>query len=429
MLGSKVDDFPENFFTFPEILRSAGYETVNFGRYNCIRPNLFERMERTGDFLPEVTNHFGLNEKYDEEEFHVIKRPGSDKRPLIIAGTYPGESNPNLISTDRAVEFLSSRPGGKHSGTTGATDADSTNNTPFLLRIAYNQPHTPTLAPPPFDTLYNPDDLPVRYFDRDAYRTRSEFDRRIADLHRMDLLSDKQIRQVWKDYMGLCAYIDMQIGRVLDALEKADLSEETIIMYSTDHGKSLGEWGSGEKGTFDSEVWRVPFIWSYPSTIPRGVEEAPCGTIDTARTLLSLIGLERDIPDSWRGRNLFSAGSPNEGADVTVDPQLGRLSFGSLRHAIDDWPDLDGRLFRVAVRSIRYRFDVNWFGDGSRPPDSELDGTLFDLESDSGETRNRFSDNAMHSVRASFIAAIERWIDHCPTGEIMKNPANAGVYF
>ena len=426
MLGSKIDDFPEGFVTFPEILRNAGYETVNFGRYNCIRQNLFERMERTGDFLPEVTNHFGLNEKYDEEEFHVIKRPGPDKRPLIIAGTYPGESNPNQISTDRAVEFLSNRCSGTHSGT---GDINSLVNTPFLLRIAYNQPHTPTLAPPPFDTLYDPDDLPVRYFDSDAYRTRSEFDRRIADLHRMDLLSDKQIRQVWKDYMGLCAYIDGQVGRVLDALEDAGLSDETIIVYSTDHGKSLGEWGSGEKGTFDSEVWRVPFIWSYPGTIPIGVEETPCGTIDTARTVLSLIGLEHEIPDSWRGRDLFSAGSPNEENDVTVDPQLGRLSFGSLRHAIDDWPDLDGRLFRVAVRSIDFRFDVNWYGDGSRPPDSELDGTLFDLESDPGETRNRFSDVDLHAVRASFIAAIERWVDRYPTGEIMRNPTNAGTYF
>ena len=413
-LSRQVNDFPDGYETFPEVLSREGYETVNFGRFNCLRQSVFERNEQTGDYLSEYTDHFSLNTRYDETTYHVLKRPGPDNRPLIIAGTYPGESNPNQISTDRAIDFLEGR-------TAGAP--------PFLLRVSFNQPHTPTLAPNPYDSIYDPDELPVRFFDANSLESRSEFDRRYASLHRMDLLTEEQYRQVWKDYMGLCAYIDSELGRVLDALEDAGLRENTLIFYSTDHGKSLGEWGSGEKGTFDSEVWRVPFVWSLPGRIPEGARvETPCGTIDTARTLLSLLGIANRIPDTFRGTNLFAAEGDRESA-TPASADRNDFAFGVIRPPIEDWPELDPRLMRVAVRSSRFRLDLDWHTDGSPPPENRQDGSLYDLERDPLETRNLWASPQMGRERDRLVAAIQSWIDRYPPGAIAQDPSNAGTHY
>lgn len=407
LLGGK--GYPDGYTTFPQVLREAGYETVSFGRYHCVSDAVFERVERTQDFLPEYTGHFGLNPAYSEEVHHVLKRPNAE-RTLIIAGTYPGPTNPNRITSERAMEFLSSR---------------HPSDRPFLLRVSFNQPHTPVLAPPPFDSLYDPAELPVRYFDREAYLTRSGYDRTYADAHRMDLLTSAQIEQVWKDYMGLCAYVDYETGRVLDALESAELLDDTIILYSADHGKSLGEWGAGEKDTFDREVWRVPFVWCRPGAVPEGrIEENPCELIDTGPTVLSLCGLADRIPDSWVGRSLFEDVAGGRG---TKAPE--RAVFGAIRMCLSDCPTIDHMLMRVAVRTARYRMDVYWGMDGVRPGDSRLDGNLFDLERDPGETRNLFDNPDYSDIRSRHMAILAEWLERHPPDPRLADPANLGRMF
>ena len=212
------------------------------------------------------------------------------------------------------------------------------------------------------------------------------------------------------------------------------MGENTIIFYSTDHGKSLGEWGSGEKGTFDSEVWRVPFVWSYPGKIPEGVSvETPCGTIDTAKTLLTLLGLEDRIPDTWCGRDLFApALRPKAKADVgdkLSQSDSDALAFGVIRAPVEDWPELDPRIMRVAVRSIGFRLDLNWFTDGSLPEETAQDGSLYDLVADPFETRNLWNDATMRGVRKRLVTAIQSWIDRNPPGAVLQDPTKAGTFY
>jgi arylsulfatase A-like enzyme len=127
----------------------------------------------------------------------------------------------------------------------------------------------------------------------------------------MQELPEEKIRQMWAQYMGLCAYVDFEAGRLLSALEKQGLAENTIVIYSADHGKGLGEWGASEKGYYDSEVWRVPMIWSWPGHIPEGRKEtAPCELLDTAATLMNLTEMKDIQPGEWKGRDLFNAPAP-----------------------------------------------------------------------------------------------------------------------
>jgi choline-sulfatase len=403
MIRAAGETFPVGCITFPEVFRQSGYETVNFGRSHAMSDDVWAKNVRTADYLPQYCNHFGLNEAYDEEAYHVLHRPNPDYRPLIIAGTYPGTENPCQLSTDRAMAYLRDR----------GEDAP-----PFLLRVSYNWPHTPTLAPPPYDQLYDPDDLPIRFYDRTAREGRARFDQKYAELHRMQDLTRDQVRQVWKDYMGLCAYVDHETGRLLRTVDELELRDNTIIFYSSDHGKLLGEWGGGEKGTFDCQVWRVPFIWSWPERIPQGqVVEAPCELIDTGRTLCGLAGLEEQIPMPWRGRDLFEGEEP-----------AGAV-FGVIRSPIQDDPGFDPRMMRAAVRTLRYRLDADWFIDGRQVPEAMQDGNLYDLEIDPGELHNLWTNPARAEVRRELMHRIDAWLASLEVDPRLLDPGNAGHLF
>ena len=291
------------------------------------------------------------------------------------------------VTTDGAIAWLRSR------------DTDR----PFMLRVSHNWPHTPVLPPPPRDSLYDPADIPIRYLDAEALAGRSKRDKMFADRHRMCDLSREQIRHVWTNYMGLCACVDHEVGRLMSALEELGLRDDTIVFYNADHGKMLGEYGTGEKGVFDDQVWRVPFIWSFPGRLPEGkVRTDICELADTGRTLLTLAGLEDRIPDSFRGRDLF-------GDDPAPEAVFGQINY---------------RMMRVAVRTDRYRMDVTWSDEGRRLGEDELDGNLFDLSEDPAERVNLYDEPSHDPVRRELLERLERWqaqIDPYTVMEIKKN--------
>lgn len=372
--------YPAGTVTFPEVFRAAGYQTTSFGKRNPPGHEIWEDGETDHVLYPHYSGYFGLNDKYRDEDYGVVKRPGMN---LILAGTYPGGADtPSRALTDQGIAWLRARRPGDR---------------PFLMRVSHLWPHTPTLAPPPFDRLYAPDELPVRQFDPEILTRRSGFDKALAAHDRMDELSPDQYRRIWRDYMGLCAYIDSEVGRLLGALEETGLAENTIVVFSADHGKLLGEWGAGEKECYDSEVWRIPFIWSWPGRIPVGVmREEPCEMLDMGATLLGLCGLADRRPADWRGRDLFGGDPPAEAV------------FGIIR---PDWYYRGDPLgVRVAVRTARWRMDVDWQLGQGRPPREAMDGNLFDLEADPQEKRNLWNDPACAAVADDLAGRIEDWL-------------------
>lgn len=193
--------------------------------------------------------------------------------------------------------------------------------------------------------------------------------------------------------MGLCAYVDSAVGRLLDALTELGLERDTIVIFSSDHGRSLGECGHGQKHTFDHEVWRVPFIWSWPGHLPEGERrDEPCELIDTARTLYGLCGLADRAPAQWRGRNLFADPAP-----AAVFGILGRK----------------GGLMRTGVRTASHRLDSDW--DLRQGPVIAPDaGNLIDLAADPQERRNLWNSPAHAAVRQDLVSRIADWLTSHP---------------
>jgi len=390
--------YPDDAVMFTEVFADAGYQTVNFGkRHIAKRPTSWHRHD-SRQVDSQYAGFFALADRYADEDYRVIKRPGGS--PIILAGTYPGSltDNPSRRITDWAIDYLRTRDVAR----------------PFLLRVSHNYPHTPVLPPPPFDRLYCHSELPVRYYDHDAYACRSAADRRIADSHNMRALTRQQYEQIWCDYMGLCGYVDYEVGRLLAAVKALGLEDNTLIVYSADHGKMLGEWGAGEKGVFDDPVWRGPFIWSWPGHLPQGEQRDDlCEMLDMGKTLLGLTRLTDRTPPSWRGRDLFDAsatapqfvvgqiGMPNRNAPLALatEPNAGS-------------PNYNPRPLHMAIRTQRYRLDLPWMKDGRRI--TELDGNLFDLEADPQERVNLWSDPQHAETRADLLRQLEAWFDTTP---------------
>jgi arylsulfatase A-like enzyme len=214
--------------------------------------------------------------------------------------------------------------------------------------------------------------------------------------------------------MALAAYVDHEVGRLLDALQSAGLAENTLILFSSDHGRSLNEYGAVEKCVFDDPVWRVPFIWSWPGHLPAGQTRTDlCELIDTTRTLMALAGL--DEPDDVRGRDLFGPAPAPEAVFGQIGWPEGKPDRVVPAEAIDRYITSQGQYprynstLRQALRTDRYRMDVEWMARGRRVPREEMDGNLFDLQADPLERTNLFEDPQHAAVVEELLGHLERW--------------------
>lgn len=362
--------------SFVNLFADAGYRTANIGKWHTPKhPTWQENIEfilcqKNGQWT--AADCYSLMKPYNEEKHRVIKRKGLS--PIILSGLYPhhdwGET-PSGHLTDMAINWL--------------RDAAKCDR-PFLLRVSHLWPHSPVLVPQPWDKLYDPDAIPFRPFNRKAYENRSAFDRHHSDIQQCADLSEMTWRRIRADYFGLCAYVDYEVGRLLRTLDELALADRTIVVFNSDHGKSQGEIGLSEKGNFDREVWRVPFILSGPGLPGNEHRHDLNENMDLGATLGALAGI--DFPPDMRGRNLFQSSEPE-------------AVFGII--------DLYGQR-RVAIRTKQFRFDCTVPKGAMKIAGQGLDANLIDVEHDPWEERNLILDPHYASTANQMRHRIEAWL-------------------
>jgi len=377
---------PKGVKTFVDIFNDAGYQTATYGKQHTgFRINWAEQKSWVVNNV--YAGMFSLNEKYNPDEYQLI-----NWGRIIRGGIYPGgDNNPSRNITDMGIQFLKRRD----------------KNKPFLLRISHNYPHTPVLPSKPWDTLYKPEELPIRYVDSEVVHTRSKWDRISSSRLQLDKVTKDDYDKSWQHYMGLCAQVDNEVGRLIKTLNDLGLSENTIILYSSDHGACLGEFGQTTKRTFDDCSWRVPFIWSWPGHISEGqVNNELAELISTGRTLLNLCSLDKMIPKSWRGRDLFSDPSP--------DAVFGQIGYPNINSVVGEKFYTGARIdygeMRVGIRTDQYRMDYSFMKEGQKLP--LADGNLFDLVNDPRELHNLWDDGKFRKIKKSLARKIDTWFDN-----------------
>lgn len=250
---------------------------------------------------------------------------------------------------------------------------------PFFIASGYARPHLPFAAPKKYWDLYDAAKLPMPEFRAAPEGAPSCAVKRFGEIEQYKPLpehgaiDDELTRQLIHGYYASTSYVDAQIGKVLAALDRLGLAENTIVVLWGDHGFHLGDHGIWTKHTNFEEATRIPLLIRAPGvTKPGTATRQLAETVDIYPTLCELAGLPAPkVPQPMDGESLVR---------VLKNPDT-RLSD----HAYHAFPR-DGYLGR-AIRTERYRY-VEWTPLGSGNAGNEILTELYDYQLDPLEKRN-----------------------------------------
>jgi iduronate 2-sulfatase len=261
--------------------------------------------------------------------------------------------------------------------------AKATPDRPFFLAVGFLKPHLPFCAPKKYWDLYDRHAmaLPARRAPPDgapAYAPQFGGElRQYRDIPEKGELSEDLQRTLIHGYYAAMSYMDAQVGRVLDELDRLELTGETIVVLWGDHGWHLGDHGIWCKHTNYEQATRIPLIVSTPDMKTRGARTAALvETVDIYPTIAELAGWPAPaVPQKLDG--------------VSFAKLLDRPDAASKEAIFHAYPrnvaSRGGFLVGRAVRTGRYRL-VEWKQPGAAPDTADIE--LYDYETDPAETRN-----------------------------------------
>ncbi|MCL4692797.1 MAG: sulfatase-like hydrolase/transferase [Candidatus Hydrogenedentes bacterium] len=289
---------------------------------------------------------------------------------------------------------------------------------PFILHVNFLEPHMPFTGP--LNDLHGLDEValpanhndPLEENEPLSYRMRSEKYKGIytGDL---DLATEAGWRRLIANYWGLVSQVDRSVGAILATLEELGLAEDTIVVYTSDHGDMMGSHKLVEKGYMYEEAMRVPWLIRYPRFQRRHeVLKGRFSHIDLVPTLLDLMGAA--VPDTLPGKSLVPR---MKGARIADQPVFvewnapetmgeGRNPAGATRDATQT----SGPHSRTIISPDGWKLTLN-VGDSSQ---------LFYLREDPGDTTNLIDRDEHRPVVQRLTAELRAWQDR--TGDTLELP-------
>lgn len=219
----------------------------------------------------------GIDKDMEDQIFSL--NPGSFGAVLswLPAEGKDEEHTDGMVAT-KAIELLE-----KYAGS----------DTPFFLGVGFYKPHTPFVAPKKYFDLYPKDQIRIPAVPRNYLSTLPDAAANSLTVHKeQNNLSDSLALCAIQGYYAVISFMDAQVGRVLDALEKLGLKENTIIVFTSDNGYHMGEHGYYQKNTLFENSGRIPLIISAPDMKGKGKTSASIvEMIDMYPTLSDLAGI------------------------------------------------------------------------------------------------------------------------------------------
>lgn len=237
---------------------------------------------------------------------------------------------------------------------------------PFFLKTSFIKPHPPFDPPVPWNTLYRMMDMPLPHRPSNCRDLHTWHMRHQNRYKYRDGGPDNNIERMIKAFYYACvSFIDHHVGRLLDALEKLGELDNTLILFTSDHGELLGDYHAFGKRSFLEPAARVPMIASHPGRLPEG---------ETCNALTSLLDV---MPTCLQAAGVDFASYDLDGLALQ-DVAAGRAQHDYLIGQLNDGP--------MGLYMIR---DDRWKYIYSAPDERAY---LFDLVQDPNETVNRIDD-------------------------------------
>ena len=324
--------------TWMQVLRDHGYRSVSVGKTHMIHAGSFHIQIPPGRSFGDDAdwNHFRPAPTQEQEEYFF-----------------------DIQATRRAC---------------AAIERLNDNETdPFAMFIGFHAPHEPYVIPGKYLDFCKPGDVPLPA-NRLAseYESKSEAYRRRADLFRGKFgeMTDDMVRTGIAGHHCALKMVDDCLGCIMDTLREQNLLDNTLIIYTADHGELLGEHGLFNKAatSYESEI-RIPFMIRYPDGQQAGKSiDTLASSLDFAPTLFELLGISPDI--SLPGHSLV--------------PSIAR------GEQVRDYVTLFGTGGTMGIRTQAYKL---WYHPGFK------DGEMYDLAEDSQELNNLYDNKDAAELR------------------------------
>jgi choline-sulfatase len=294
--------------------------------------------------------------KYNPDITSLFRNPlcyRMKERPGVNGDTRPNYHRNDSEITTEAVDFLKNESKSK--------------SKPWALYLGYLQPHPPFTAKEEFYNIYNGIDIDLPDVTPDELENMHLVYQQLRHFKRIATPIDKErIRKARIAYYGMITELDMLIGKVLAALQESGQAENTYIIYTSDHGESLGDNGLWYKNNLFESAVHVPLIISGPGIEKNKRVETPVSQIDLVPTLLDAAQIDRI--DYLRGRSLapLMNGKSRNGDEVVYSESHSEGNCtGSFMIRKGDW---------------KYIYFTGY------------DDLLYNLKDDPGEVNNRIND-------------------------------------
>jgi choline-sulfatase len=357
--------------TIGTYLTGLGYETTLCGRTHFVGADSYHGFRHR--LLDDI-----------EKWKHLGKRRAGDRSPQArrysrshVTECGPGEENRHVDydkeATDLAVQFLEGKARHAH------------HDEPWMLYCGFVNPHFPLLPPEEYFTLYDRPDLPLAKTREEPLEAQHPAIRQLRHWQHGEEPVDEEIERTARAaYYGLITWTDVQIGRILSAIDDSPLKDNTVVLYLSDHGENAGEHGLWQKQCFYEHAVRVPFIARAPGAT-RGQRIAE--DVSLVDVLPTLLGLAGGTPEPYLpGRDLSSTVHGERAPDAPVFSEYHTIG---MEHA--------GYMLKHG--RYKYNYYVN------HPPQ------LFDLAADPDELTD-LSDDATHaSVREELDRQLRAVLD------------------
>ena len=252
-----ASELPASRPTIAHYLRARGYRTCLSGKMHFTGPDQLHGFEErlTTDICPA---NFDWTQNWDQPFF---KAPYHHNMENVATAGIAERSLQQDYDYD--VSYFATRWLYDH--------ARDDRDRPFFLCASFTHPHDPYVTPRRFWSLYDEDDIPMPNVHFQSDEMPAGHDRRLYEHYdRGEFgISEREIRAARRAYFGSISYLDERVGEILCALRRAGLFDNTILIFTSDHGDMLGERGHWYKMTFHEWSARIPLVLSGPR-LPRG---------------------------------------------------------------------------------------------------------------------------------------------------------------
>ncbi|MFI8746300.1 choline-sulfatase [Pseudomonas sp. NPDC077186] len=364
-------DFPADVPTYAHYLRRLGYRTALSGKMHFCGPDQLHGYEErlTSDIYPA---DYGWAVNWDEPEVRASWYHNMSS--VLQAGPCVRS---NQLDFDEEVVFKARQYLYDH--------VRLPPQQPFCLTVSMTHPHDPYTIPAEYWDRYEGVEIPLprQSLDQAEQDPHSQRLLKVIDLWDQPLPADK-IRDARRAYFGACSYIDDNIGKLLRTLEECGLAEDTIVVFSGDHGDMLGERGLWYKMHWFEMAARVPLLVHAPKRFAAHRVSQSVSTLDLLPTLVELAGGQVDAGLALDGRSLLAHLQGAGGHDEVLGEYMAEGSTSPL----------------MMIRRGPWKFVY-----------SEQDPLLlFDLARDPQERENLAQSADHQGVLAEFLAeARARW--------------------